>query len=288
MTDSHGAPGAALDMDGEDPQHGYSAQAELLFRRFLRHGRRWKAREIERDTEGEVSGAYISALLSNKIKHPGREILNKIADVMGFPPTLWRLEPQRWDAELERVREEALRSRRAAGISTDWGGEERPRAGEHRLLEEGPGGEELADLLNALFEGILNKYTGRSYTEQQVAIYAGGMLNAEDIRAMRSGHSPPATRGQLLALSDAFEVSPDYWRRGRPQGPPDAQIQQLQQFIDRETAAAGAHREISSQLSGVDLADLSEEDRSALLKFVEYLGFNARNRRREQDDESHR
>lgn len=256
------------------PDIGYAEKAELLFQRFLRHGQRWKARELERDTEKEVSAAYVSALLKGKMQRPGDEMQTRIADAMGFPSSLWELPPEEWDTELEWVRREALRSRNEAGIGTLQHSSELDESQTDVLPKDGLGGRELADLLNYLFERLLNKRTGKRYTEQQVAIYTEGVLSTQEIRKMRSGESLRVGKTKLRALSDAFEIPPDYWRSMSRRDAHLAGIQQIRRYIERGEITGTAGRNLESKVPKEE-GGISQGDRNAMVKLLEYLGFVA-------------
>ena len=52
-------------------------------------GRKFKHKDIERETNGYVSAAYISNLKQGHNENPSYDRLCAIAEVMGFPPELW-------------------------------------------------------------------------------------------------------------------------------------------------------------------------------------------------------
>lgn len=265
-------------MGKSSEQTSYPDKANLLFERFLRHGQRWKAREIERDTEGEVSGSYISALLKGKIQHPGDQIQAKLADTMGFPPSLWELEPTEWDAELERVREEAARSREHLESSLQPTSEVNQYPADS-VPSEQLAYRELADLLNHLFETMLNRRTGQRHTEQQIAIYSGGTLNAGEIRKMRDGESPPVRSGKLVALSDAFEIHPSYWTLMSRHEAQATGLEKVQRFIKEGDMEGAVGRNPGSSLSEERPGrGLTQGDKSAMLKLIEYLGIEERSK----------
>ena len=70
----------------------------LLLERFPRaDGDPWRGREMEEATDGEITTSYFSALRAGKFCRPGAHHLDLIADAMGFPPVLFRLDPVLWD-----------------------------------------------------------------------------------------------------------------------------------------------------------------------------------------------
>ena len=169
----------------------------LLLESFLRaDGEPWTGSEIEEATGHEVTGSYVSALKAGKFKRPGIKYLGLIADVVGFPFELWRLEPEFWDEYLEA----------------------HPPRGSIRSLPPSqsvprvPCGQVLASLVGRLFAKGRNPATGEPYTEEGVARRSRGRLTAEEVRRMRSGEQVgPPPEIKLIALADAFGVPPRYW-----------------------------------------------------------------------------
>ena len=52
-------------------------------------GRKYKHKDIERATDGYVTGDYITHLKQGRYENPSYERLRAISEVMGFPPELW-------------------------------------------------------------------------------------------------------------------------------------------------------------------------------------------------------
>ena len=178
---------------------------ELLLKKFPRgDGEPWRAVEIEEATGGEVTSAYLSALRKGKFKRPGLTQLSNIADIMGFPFELWRIEPEFWDEEINKRRVRgSLRDRMEVPEGTP------------ELLRQVPTGAALAELVGDLFLNKQNPSTGEPYTEEEVAARSRKRLRADEIRTMRQGNQEePPSELKLLALCDVFDVPPAYWYSG--------------------------------------------------------------------------
>lgn len=239
---------------------------ETMFERFRRlDGERWKKREIERATGEKVSASYVSAICRGKIKTPGEEMKELIARTMGFPKSLWDLEPEWWDREIERAGTEApgTGARGAADPPLPPPDEQLPALR----------GDDLALLVNRLFEHMPNRPAGRPYTDSEVAALSAGAVSEEELAGMRSGRGGPVGEAKLLALCDVFDVSPDYWR-----SPPDERVRlegvaAIERFLAAEYGVGGAHR-------GASEPDLSEKDRDMLRTIIDTLGRSVTGRRR--------
>ncbi len=144
-------------------------------------GREWRGKDFEIATNKYVSGSYITALRKGRIDNPGVDRLRKISEVMGAPFEMWLGEPEGWE-----------NTPREAGVP------------------EG-GSDSLADLINHLFEVIVDERSGKPYSDRDVSSMTHGRLGEDEIARMRSGELQNPTRGQLLALSDAFDIDPSYW-----------------------------------------------------------------------------
>ncbi len=91
--------------DGRANENGHAPSGpevarrfNLLLAKFLRaDGEPWTGAEIEGATDHRVTSSYVSALKHGKFKRPGILQLELIAEVMGFPFELWRVEPELWD-----------------------------------------------------------------------------------------------------------------------------------------------------------------------------------------------
>ena len=196
---------------GDVPDKGqqFAEKLELLLTMFPRpDGRSWRGSEIASATDGLVSQSYFSQLRNGKYRRPGWEQLAAIADVMGFPFELWRLDPEQWHDIL--------------------GGEQ------HGERDVGDG-QELAEKLRALVSAVFNPRTGKPYSDQEIAQFSDGRLSEAEVRGLRTGTVGQVTYDQLLALSDVFEVSLEYWRSPTKQGTPpvlDAELMDLLQDED--------------------------------------------------------
>lgn len=144
-------------------------------------GREWRGKDFEIATNKYVNGSYITALRKGRIENPGVDRLRKISEVMGAPFEMWLGEPEGWE-----------HSTRETGA---------PRGAS----------DTLADLINHLFEVIVDERSGEPYSNRAVSSMTHGRLGEDEIARMRSGELQNPTRGQLLALSDAFDIDPSYW-----------------------------------------------------------------------------
>lgn len=153
--------------------------------------RRWKMSELNDVTEGELSPGYLSALRKGKNKRPGMHYLDLIANAMGFPFELWLAEPEQWPKILEDSDTRII-----------------PPTAEPTTEGES---ETYADLLEQLFASIMNRRTGKPFTNAEVAGLTGGHLSEEEIQNMREGSFTRPSRAELLALSNAFGVDVSYW-----------------------------------------------------------------------------
>lgn len=164
----------------------YSQRFKQLLREYPKDdGDQWRGVEIERATNGFVTGSYVTAMKKGRITRPGLDKLRAIAEVMGFPFEAWlgSDEPRRSMSD-------------------------RPDAGE----------DSFADLVNYLFDAIRDGQTGEPYSNRQVAEMSRGRLSEPAIEQMRTGDNPNPSRSELLALCDVFDVEFSYWdlRKERP------------------------------------------------------------------------
>jgi len=153
----------------------------------------WTGTRLARATDGEVSPSYFTALRDGAIDVPRADKLEAIARAMGFSPALWFRDLAWWEAAAERR-----------------GGAE-PEAGDGASEAFSCGGEPLAALLKRLFELRRNEETGEPFTNREIAHLSGGAVSEEDLRDMRSGRLENPTWRQVLAVCDAFGVSPSYF-----------------------------------------------------------------------------
>lgn len=193
-------------------------------------GGKWRGRDLERATNGFVNGSYVTALKKGRIDRPGLDKLRRIAEVMGFPFELWLEDPPDWTHPPE------------AAVRTDD--------------ESGS----LADLLNHLFETLLEPKSGRPYTNVEISTLAQGRLGAEEISQMRAGDLRNPTRDQLLSLSDAFDIDPSYWF-GRSERRPVLQPELAEALRNRRTYAL-LHKSL----------DLDDGDKDIVMVLMEELG----------------
>lgn len=166
---------------------------ELLLEHFPHpSGRPWRGSEIEAETNGLVSQGYFSSLRNGKFKRPGLEQLAAIADVMGFPFDLWRAEPEQWPGVME--------EKRSVGR----------RAGDAEVV---------AEKFEVLCGAVMNPRTNRPFTDAEIVERSQGRLSAGDVAMIRTRRAGELTYDQLLALSDVFDVSFDYWFEAAPGTP---------------------------------------------------------------------
>lgn len=178
------------------------------FKKMLRlyphpSGRSWRGRDFEEATNGFVVGSYITALRKGRIDNPGVQKLKSIADVMDAPFDLWLEEPEDWKRRARTYLDDERYESTALGAVIREGG---PIG-----TEEPSGSSTLADLLNRLFDEVRNEATGEPYTNREISALTQGRLSEDEVRLMRGGDLSNPTRGQLLALSDAFDIDPSYW-----------------------------------------------------------------------------
>ncbi|MGB3633307.1 MAG: hypothetical protein WA982_04655 [Rubrobacteraceae bacterium] len=138
-------------------------------------GSKWTHAEIERATEGFVRANYLTNLVHGRIRQPGTDRLQVIAQVMGFPYELW------------------FRTQSPHELS----GEEGPRT--------------LTARLEQLFDKRRNARTGRPFTTAEVAGLTFGALSEEQILAARNGMVEDLQGSQYLALSNVFGIDVSYW-----------------------------------------------------------------------------
>lgn len=187
--------------DGLGGQGRYYAERFKKMLRLYPHpsGRVWRGKDFEEATNDYVVGSYVTALRKGRIDNPGVQKLKKIAEVMGAPFELWLEEPEDWERDA-RTYLEPKRSMHSP-----------PEAPGSEEEAETSGSSTLAGLLNRLFEEVRNGTTGEPYTNREVSALTQGRLSEDEVRRMREDDLENPTRGQLLALSDAFDIDPSYW-----------------------------------------------------------------------------
>lgn len=196
---------------GDNVHGGEGSEARPFARKFEEMLRRfpppgggtWKPRRIAEETAGEpdeayrLTESYLSRLRSGEISQPSLPKLDSISRVLGAPFDLWRIDPDEWDAELER---------RGFAVRKE------PKEPDSPL----PSGADLAAKVNRLFEQV-PKRSGRPYTNSEVAALSSGRLTEEEVSLMRSNRYGTPTKGKLLGFCNAFDVPFSYWTE--PVGP---------------------------------------------------------------------
>jgi transcriptional regulator with XRE-family HTH domain len=188
-------------------------------------GGRWGGQELQDATGGAVTRSYVSALRNGHIENPGYDKLRAIARAMNFPVELW---------------------------FEDSPGRTAPRADE---LEEQA---TIAERLEHLFQAIVDEKKGRPYTEAEVARMSLGGISEQEVARIRSGEISNPTIDQVLALAEAFGVSPSYFTER--QAP----------LLSREAIEALADRD-SSEIIHKTLA-LSDAEKRMVLDILDHLG----------------
>ena len=162
-------------------------------------GRTWRGKDFEDATNGYLTGSYITALRKGRIPNPGVQKLKKIAEVMGAPFDLWLEDPEDWERDAR------------AYLAPDHPAHETSKTANRGAGAETSVSSTLAGLLSRLFGEVRNETTGDPYTNREVSALTQGRLSEDEVRRMREGDLINPTRGQLLALSDAFDIDPSYW-----------------------------------------------------------------------------
>lgn len=218
----------------EHQGQGFARKLELLLAQFPHpEGRPWRGTEIEVETKGLVSQQYFSMLRTGKLRRPGLEQLAAVADVMGFPFELWRAEPEQWSRILD---ERSTRDRQFQN------------------------GKELARKFEVVRSAIMNPRTNQPFTDEEIVRRSNGLLTLDDVRAIQSGKGGALTYDQILALSDVFDVSFEYWTEP---------IEGDKPLLDAETLEA--LRSESSQLLLHRSRNLSKAHKNMLLIIAEQL-----------------
>ena len=147
-------------------------------------GAKWTQADIERATKGFVRANYLTNLVHGRIRTPGTDRLQAVAQVMGFPYELW------------------FRKESPSEVS----GESRPQT--------------LSARLNQLFEKRPNPATGAPFTEDEVAELTFGTLSAERLSAAREDRIADLEGSHYTALSNVFGVDVSYWYTNADDLPP--------------------------------------------------------------------
>jgi transcriptional regulator with XRE-family HTH domain len=188
-------------------------------------GERWGGQELQDATGGVVTRSYVSALRNGHIVSPGYDKLRAIAKAMNFPVELW---------------------------FEDSPGRVAPRADE---LEERA---TIAERLEHLFQAIVDDKKGRPYTDAEVARMSLGGISEQEVAGIRSGEIGNPTIDQVLALAEAFGVSPSYFTERKAP------------LLSREAIEALADRD-SSEIIHKTLA-LSDAEKKMVLDILDHLG----------------
>ena len=194
-------------------------------------GGRWGGQELQDATGGAVTRSYVSALRNSHIVSPGYDKLRAIAKAMNFPVELW---------------------------FEDSPGRVAPRADE---LEERA---TIAERLEHLFQTIMDEKKGRPYTNAEVARMSLGGMSEQEVAGIRSGEISNPTIDQVLALAEAFGVSPSYFTERKAP------------LLSQEAIEALADRD-SSEIIHKTLA-LSDAERRMVLDILDHLGHLHRGR----------
>lgn len=141
-------------------------------------GKRWRGADIVEAAGGVVTRSYVSALRKGNIDSPGYDKLRAIAKAMDFPVEMW------FELAFEKPA---------------------PR------LEPSQNETPFAERLERLFEAIFDEKRGRLYTNADVARMSAGGISEERVAGIRSGEVANPTLDELLALAEAFGVSPSYF-----------------------------------------------------------------------------
>ena len=163
----------------------YGKRFRWLQQRYKKpDGSKWTPAEIERATNGFVRANWLTNLVHGRFHQPGTDRLQAVAQVMGFPVEMW-------------FRKET---------PSELFGQAPPTS--------------LAGKLNALFEKIPNRRTGKPFTNAEVAELTFGKLSEEQIEAARTGRVEDLAGAQYKALSNVFGVDVAYWYAEPDELPP--------------------------------------------------------------------
>lgn len=173
-------------------------------------GRVWTGQEIDEATGGVVTRSYVTNLRKGRIENPGYEKLRAIARALGFSPELW------FDDDL-------------LPDPTERGEPGAERAG-------------IAEKVTRLMEMPRSEAGRKAHTDADVASLSFGDLDAEDVKAIRTGALPDPSVDQVTALADVFGVHPSYFVN-RTKGSPLLDQDAIEIFRD-ETVSAIAHRSL--------------------------------------------
>jgi hypothetical protein len=230
-------------VEGRPVKQSVYAEKFRIMLRLISHpeGGDWTGTKMERATNKKVSTSYFSSLRDGHIDIPRADKIEAIAKAMGFPPALWFKDLEWWRGMQERWEK-----------GQDVGD---TLKGEQRKTDE----KRLSQLLVRLFETKVDEETGEPFTNEKVARESNGVLNKEDVEAMRNGYLTDPTWAQILALCDVFGVDVSYWAESdTPSWRPSPAVME---------AAEGADSYLIFQNS----LKLSDRDRSVLKMLAEHL-----------------
>lgn len=199
-------------------------------------GSAWRGAEIEHETGSVVSQSYFSALRKGRIRRPGAEQLRSIAEVMGFPLELWHADFEQW-----------------------------PRILEHRTYGASPssgvaGSRSIRQSFRTIWRTVPNPQTKAPYTYEEISERADGEISPEEIRQIADGENENPDYYTIVALSELFNVSTDYWH---------AKTVDSSRVLDAEMLEALGENEGREVL--LRWARLSARSRSMLLNVLENL-----------------
>lgn len=158
-------------------------------------GSLWTGEEVEHAAGGQVEAAYFDALLHGRVYAPSEDRLKAIARAVGLPAKLLGREVSWW---------EGVRAAHRKGVALKVA---------IRRMEAERDAERIGRIARELFDRVPNQGTRRPYTDEEAALASGGHIEAQEVRAIREGLVPDPPRGHLLALCDAFDVDPSFWKR---------------------------------------------------------------------------
>lgn len=139
-------------------------------------GRKYKHKDIERATDGYVTGDYITHLKQGRYENPSYDRLRAISEVMGFPPELW------YQPEAD-----------ANGVGTT-----------------------LKDKLKFLIDAQPELGTGDETTEEEISRLTFGRVPAERLTMALNGEVNELQASEYFALSGVFGVDVSFWYREEP------------------------------------------------------------------------
>lgn len=176
-----------LNGTNEDRGADIARKLERLLETFTHpDGSSWCGSEIERATNKVVSQAYFSALRKGRIGRPSAEQLKAIAEVMDFPLELWHAEFDQWPRILQM---------RMPGRSTSGGSDLRS----------------IRQNFHAIRQTVPNPKTKEPYTYEEISERAGDALSTEEVRRIADGEDENPYYATIMALSEVFNVSTDFW-----------------------------------------------------------------------------